>query len=109
MSELLTWIVDDDPKKDGQRREWPMAVYNGQFRKPAAYIISSTDQQYSSVLMKSGNHTPLRVIIMWYKDRDNPKGKRALWKGADFRTVREAMEFVEKFLETSPDWHPALV
>lgn len=101
----LKWLPDDAPKNAAERREWPIAVYKGPLMKPAAYILSSTDQAYTPELMKSGNHTPLRVVILHYRD---PKGRRML-HDASFPTVLDAIQFVEGFIRNHPEWKPALI
>lgn len=104
----LKWIPDEEPNKDGQRREWPMAIYVGPFMKHAAYIMSSKDEPYSKERMRSGNHAPLKVIIISYKDRSRTQGRR-MQSDFEYKTVLDAIQYVEGFLKNHPDWHPTLI
>lgn len=103
--QLLTWILDEEPKSILDQREWPMAVYTGARSKPAAFLLCST--RFTNTAMTSSNHLPITVVLCRYINMND--FRKMQYEGQTFRSVRDAIQFVESFLPHKREWHPPII
>jgi len=101
----LIWIQDKKPKDPNSRWEWPMALYQGPLMHHAAYIIC--EDPFDPIAVNSANHKELRVVMYRYGLNPEAKGRRML-SSERFTSLRQAIEFIEYFIKTHPDWRPRI-
>lgn len=101
----LAWMIDSEPKNLLDRREWPVALWAGPAMKQAALLIC--ESRFTNYAMQSGNHLPITVVIFRYLP--SGQARKILYTQGTFRSVKDAIEFVEHFLPQRPDWHPTII
>jgi hypothetical protein len=104
MADLL-WIPAPQPLFP-EVWEWPMAVYKGPANKHAAYILGS--DPYTPLREKTGMHRPLGVVILHHNSGKPINPARMLFDYR-FQDLRNAIEFVQLFLDRCPQWHPTIL
>ena len=70
----------------------------------AAYIVC--DDPFDPIAINSGNHKEIGVVVLRYDQ--NLKIQRMLCSER-FARLRTAIEFVEYFIKTHPDWRPRII
>lgn len=104
----LKWRVDPAPTgqfRSFQSRAWPSADYpNGDF---AACIISTDKEDYKGFHAKAtGLHLKVKVA-KWLKTPDDQAGSfKLLVSKAEYSSIAEAKEAVNKILEKNPELMP---
>jgi len=103
----LIWIFDNEPKDPKDLWEWPMAIYEGKLHRHAAYIIC--EQPYRPIYRISPLHSPLKVVIRKYEPVINgDKESHRMLFDPWFKSLRNAIEFVEDYVQKHPDWQPKI-
>jgi len=108
----VIWQAAPRPSNLAERWEWPCAVYAGNFKKIAAFIVS--EAQCSDAGLNGGPLSkPLQVVVCRYNTGKPGKGgtdyRRMMMRERYFSSLAEAMAWTQAFLETNRDWHPLIV
>lgn len=104
----LVWVFNPQPRTLAQNWEWPAAFYSGPLQKIAGYIVC--DRPYNDIYMKMSAPSPLAVVIHRYNvPNQNPAKPNRMLSDQRFITLKEAIQFVETYLQRHREWQPTII
>lgn len=102
----LYWKVADKPTgryRSFERRSWPTAYY-GRDGKPAAFL--SCEDDYRPADVREGKHAPITLTLLHHQHPEAGNSWKRFRYNKQAKTLDEAKQMVQEFVDKHPDWHP---